>query len=265
MAKGNATVVVIAHRLSTIKNADMIAVVEKGKVAETGTHDELIAKQGKYYSLVEAQKGKFSRSESSVSVATTDTETSDSNPPSRSNSEVGLVDMEIETVSIKDEKKEMKAKKGKESKKSKKSKDDNDSAKGSKKGKGSKKKKESKSDKDLKKELKREDSSKKSAKKDDDSKKNIKKSKKNTKKSSDAIIDIHNVHFTYPSRPDNKIFRGLGFQIKEGETVAIVGPSGQGKSTIIQLIEEFYRPSKGRLEYNGDDIKDLNVRWYRNE
>lgn len=81
----------------------------------------------------------------------------------------------------------------------------------------------------------------------------------------DAVINVQNVHFTYPSRPDSKIFKGLGVDVKEGETLAIVGPSGQGKSTLIQLIEEFYRPSKGKLEYNGDDIVDLNVRWYRNE
>ena len=188
MAQGNATVVVIAHRLSTIRNADMIAVVEKGKVAETGTHDELIAKKGKYFGLVEAQKAKVSRSNSSVSISTAETETSDSNPPSRSNSAVDLAGMDIDTEEVVE-----------------------------------------------------------------------------TTTSSDAVIKIQNVHFTYPSRPDTKIFRGLGFEVKEGETVAIVGPSGQGKSTIIQLIEEFYRPSKGRLEYNGDDIKDLNVRWYRNE
>jgi ATP-binding cassette, subfamily B (MDR/TAP), member 1 len=85
------------------------------------------------------------------------------------------------------------------------------------------------------------------------------------KTSTDAVIDVHNVHFTYPSRPDSEIFKGLGVNVKEGETLAIVGPSGQGKSTIIQLIEEFYRPSNGKLKYNGDDLVDMNVRWYRNE
>jgi len=83
--------------------------------------------------------------------------------------------------------------------------------------------------------------------------------------SSDAVIDVRNVHFTYPSRPDSKIFKGSGVDVKEGETLAVVGPSGQGKSTIIQLIEEFYRPSSGKVCYNGDNLVDLNVRWYRNE
>ena len=50
-----------------------------------------------------------------------------------------------------------------------------------------------------------------------------------------------NVHFHYPSRPGNKVFRGLNLAVRSGETLAIVGPSGQGKSSLIQLIEQFYR------------------------
>ena len=49
------TVFVIAHRLSTIQNADLIVVLNNGEIVETGTHDELMAKQGAYYQLYQAQ------------------------------------------------------------------------------------------------------------------------------------------------------------------------------------------------------------------
>jgi ABC-type multidrug transport system fused ATPase/permease subunit len=53
--------------------------------------------------------------------------------------------------------------------------------------------------------------------------------------------------------------------IKDGETLAIVGPSGQGKSTIIQLIERFYLPTKGSIKYKGVDFNDLNVSWLHSQ
>ncbi len=48
-------------------------------------------------------------------------------------------------------------------------------------------------------------------------------------------VQFKNVHFHYPSRPENGIFKGLNLSVKHGETLAIVGPSGGGKSTIIQM------------------------------
>ena len=54
-ARKGKTTIVIAHRLSTIKNADIIAVVDKGKVIETGTHNELIERKGAYFNFVQAQ------------------------------------------------------------------------------------------------------------------------------------------------------------------------------------------------------------------
>lgn len=60
------TTIVIAHRLSTIRNADMIAVVDAGRIVEQGTHDDLIALEGQYFHLVEAQKTKISVEETSI-------------------------------------------------------------------------------------------------------------------------------------------------------------------------------------------------------
>jgi ABC-type multidrug transport system ATPase subunit len=60
------TTIVIAHRLSTIRNADMIAVVDGGQIVEQGTHDDLIALEGQYFHLVEAQKTKITVEETSI-------------------------------------------------------------------------------------------------------------------------------------------------------------------------------------------------------
>lgn len=87
----------------------------------------------------------------------------------------------------------------------------------------------------------------------------------NTAFANDDLINFHHVEFKYPSRPDQPIFRGLEMSVKEGETVAIVGPSGQGKSTIIQLIEQFYLPDKGCLTYKGVPFTDINVAWMRDQ
>jgi ABC-type multidrug transport system fused ATPase/permease subunit len=151
----------------------MIAVVSEGQVVETGTHDELLSKQGHYYELVEAQKGKKKE----------DSANSDSNPPSRSGSMHAPVDSEALGT-------------------------------GDKPG---------------------------------------------------VLMRFKDIHFRYPSRPKNKIFRGLHLTVYEGEALALVGPSGHGKSTIMQLIERFYDPDRGTVELNGVDLKDINVTALRNK
>ncbi|XP_055373170.1 ATP-dependent translocase ABCB1 [Condylostylus longicornis] len=76
-------------------------------------------------------------------------------------------------------------------------------------------------------------------------------------------IEFRNVHFQYPSRPDVKVLQGLSLNIQRGETVALVGSSGCGKSTCIQLLQRFYDPADGQILIDNNDIKELNVNWLR--
>jgi ATP-binding cassette subfamily B (MDR/TAP) protein 1 len=76
-------------------------------------------------------------------------------------------------------------------------------------------------------------------------------------------ISFKNVFFNYPSRKDVPILRGLSLDIKQGKCVALVGSSGCGKSTCIQLIQRFYDPDSGTVEVDGIDVKDLNIGWLR--
>ncbi|PBK67246.1 P-loop containing nucleoside triphosphate hydrolase protein [Armillaria solidipes] len=76
-------------------------------------------------------------------------------------------------------------------------------------------------------------------------------------------IRFEGVHFRYPTRPGVRVLRDLNLDIKQGTYVALVGQSGCGKSTTIQLIERFYDPLAGRVTLDGKDISDLNVAQYR--
>ena len=58
------------------------------------------------------------------------------------------------------------------------------------------------------------------------------------------------------------MLNGISIDIKKNKIFAVVGHSGCGKSSIISLIERFYDPTEGRLLYGGDDIKDLDIKWY---
>ena len=65
------------------------------------------------------------------------------------------------------------------------------------------------------------------------------------------------VSFAYPSRGDERALHALSFAVRPGETVAVVGPSGAGKTTLFQLLLRFYDPSAGRILYDGIDIRSL--------
>jgi len=72
-----------------------------------------------------------------------------------------------------------------------------------------------------------------------------------------GLIQFEDVQFAYPARPKTAALDGVSFDIKPGETVAFVGPSGAGKTTIIQLILRFYDPQSGRITLDGLDLTQL--------
>ncbi|RXN18488.1 multidrug resistance 1-like protein [Labeo rohita] len=76
-------------------------------------------------------------------------------------------------------------------------------------------------------------------------------------------IEFKNIHFNYPSRKDVKILQGMSLKVPHGKTIALVGASGCGKSTTIQLLQRFYDPDAGEVTLDGHDIRSLNVRWLR--
>ena len=76
-------------------------------------------------------------------------------------------------------------------------------------------------------------------------------------------IAFEDVHFRYPARPDVQALDGINLSINPGETVAFVGPSGAGKTTIIQLILRFYDPASGRITLDGVDLRDVSRAAFR--
>lgn len=74
-----------------------------------------------------------------------------------------------------------------------------------------------------------------------------------------AALRFDDVTFTYPMRPDRPALSHISLEVKPGQTVAFVGPSGAGKTTMFQLMLRFYDPDSGRLTLNGTDIRELSL------
>ena len=68
-------------------------------------------------------------------------------------------------------------------------------------------------------------------------------------------VSFENVTFHYPARPDRSALTGFSLQVKPGETVALVGPSGAGKTTVFQLLLRFYDPANGVIKVDDVDIR----------
>jgi len=69
-------------------------------------------------------------------------------------------------------------------------------------------------------------------------------------------MELVGVHFSYPARPSQQILRGLSLECPPGKVVALVGPSGGGKSTCIALLERFYEPQQGLVTLDGRDVRE---------
>ena len=79
----------------------------------------------------------------------------------------------------------------------------------------------------------------------------------------EGTIEFRDVHFRYPTRPEQPVLRGLDLTVKPGQYVALVGASGCGKSTTIALMERFYDPLSGGVYIDGKEISSLNINDYR--
>ena len=78
-------------------------------------------------------------------------------------------------------------------------------------------------------------------------------------------IEFRDVHFTYPTRPGRHILNGFNLTVHKGEYIALVGASGCGKSTIVAMLEHFYRPSAGSITMDGINIASMDVIAYRDQ
>ncbi|KAE9613285.1 hypothetical protein Lal_00027305 [Lupinus albus] len=82
-------------------------------------------------------------------------------------------------------------------------------------------------------------------------------------KTVEGTIELKRIQFSYPSRPDVIIFKDFSLGVPSGKSIALVGQSGSGKSSVISLILRFYDPNSGRVLIDGKDIKRLNLKSVR--
>ena len=77
--------------------------------------------------------------------------------------------------------------------------------------------------------------------------------------SATTALAFQRVHFAYPSRPDDLVLREVELEVTSGQTVALVGPSGAGKTTLFELLQRFYDPAVGEIQIYGIDIRSLSL------
>src|SRR5207244_10225037 len=78
-------------------------------------------------------------------------------------------------------------------------------------------------------------------------------------------VRFENVGFSYPSRPEVKVLKGVSLEARAGQRIALVGPSGAGKSTLVSLLLRFYEPEYGRLLIDGRDAREYDLHALRSQ
>ncbi len=78
-------------------------------------------------------------------------------------------------------------------------------------------------------------------------------------------IEFRDVHFSYPTRNEAEVLKGINFEVLPGQMVALVGSSGSGKSTIASLIPRFYEPSSGEIRLDGIKLSETKISWLRDQ
>lgn len=78
-----------------------------------------------------------------------------------------------------------------------------------------------------------------------------------------GVVEFESIKFSYPSRPESAVLKDFNLKVQAGETVALVGASGSGKSTAIALLQRFYDVNEGAVRIDGIDIKKLQLKWIR--
>jgi ABC-type multidrug transport system fused ATPase/permease subunit len=247
---------VIAHRLSTIRNADRINVVVSGEIAEKGTHDELMSFDGYYRALVEKQEGpaaieKKESDNGSIRGTSVKDGVVGKQGGSHEKNPAGSTfqDCKIFTKHTRSRSQQYGGKSdgfntppispGRSQSLSA-LRAENRCNLGS----------AIESESDLRK---------------PGSRKVTPSATEDSTVASAPSLSFKNVRFAYPTRPYKNVLDGFSLDLREGQTVALVGPSGGGKSTTVGLLERFYDPLEGSVEYMGHDLKSLNVAWYRDQ
>ncbi|RZT02663.1 ABC transporter ATP-binding protein [Cuneatibacter caecimuris] len=78
-------------------------------------------------------------------------------------------------------------------------------------------------------------------------------------------VEFDRVSFAYSDEPETKVLKDVSFQIRPGETIALVGPTGAGKTTIVNLISRFYNVTEGHIRVDGYDLGDVSIRSLRRQ